>query len=636
MTKTADDKELRRSTRLLGSVLARVLKAQAAPKIAATVEQLQRGFTGLHRDGGAARRQSLLNIIEPLEAEVASDVVRAFSLYFSLLHIAEESTNLLKRRRQTERGGHYWPGSFHDTLLLLKQSGVTAEQLPALFEQLLYLPVMTAHPTEAKRRTVRNQLRNIFLTNERLDDPQVRGYYRQVALEKLHRQIQALWKTDEVRSRSMGVLDEIESGLFYFPLSLFQATTRLYRNFERALADVYGEAAARDIRIPSFLRYGSWIGGDRDGNPNVKPETTELALRMQTCTILQEYIRLLDELRGEITHSYGFCQPTEAFLASLAADREALGEAVTGLERHYLQEPYRHKLALMKYRMERTLAQAERRLAGQADARESHAYANAAVFMADLLLIRDSLYAHNDGEVAELGLRDLIRLAETFGFHLMQLDVRQESTRHSEAVAEILAALKFRADQADFCVDYRALDETQKLALLSQAIALPGGLDYDAAALSDTTRETLAVFRVMARMRREIGADCFSRYVISMTHAASHIMEVMLLAAQSGLAGRLGEGWYCHIGVSPLFETIDDLNHIESVLTTLLDLPVYRALLDASSERQEVMLGYSDSCKDGGILASTWGLYQAQRQVIAIAEARGIPCRLFHGRGGTV
>ncbi|MDI1276964.1 phosphoenolpyruvate carboxylase [Methylobacter sp.] len=671
MDNLSDDKELRRSTRLLGSMLARMLKTQAGPKVAATVEQLQQSFTGLHRDSGPARRQAMLNIIEPLEPEVVSEVVRAFSLYFSLVNIAEESYNQRQRSRQAEKGGHYWPGSFHDILLALKQSGVSAAQLPALFDELLYLPVMTAHPTEAKRRTVRNQLRNLFLTSEKLNDLRVRGYYRQIALEKLHSQIQALWKTDEVRTRSMGVLDEIESGLFYFPLSLFQATAQLYRNFACALADVYGEEEARHIRIPAFLRFGSWIGGDRDGNPNVKPETTVLALRLQQQTILREYIRRLDDLRGEITHSYGLCQPTGAFLSSLEADRAALGTAVTGFERHYGQEPYRHKLGLMKYRMERTLERVERCLSGEAEAIDTnppgadlhlpeggragqpclnHAYTDATAFMSDLLLIRDSLYAHNDGEIAEFGLQDLIRLVETFGFHLMQLDLRQESTRHSEAVAEILAALRpssrqvFSIESAALSVNYLALDETQRLAVLSAAIAVPGGLDFDSAALSEAARETLEVFRVMARMREEIGADCFSRYVISMTHAASHVMEVMLLAAQTcpelgrrgGLAGRNGEGWYCHIGVSPLFETIDDLNHIESVLTTLLDLPVYRQLLDASGERQEVMLGYSDSCKDGGILASAWGLYQAQRQVIAIAEARGIQCRLFHGRGGTV
>jgi phosphoenolpyruvate carboxylase len=246
----------------------------------------------------------------------------------------------------------------------------------------------------------------------------------------------------------------------------------------------------------------------------------------------------------------------------------------------------------------------------------------------DLRLIDASLRGHGDAAIADLELHDLIRLAETFGFHLMQLDVRQESGRHTEAVADILAAA--------LGVDYRPLDENQRLDLLSEAIGAPGGLMYDPAVLSPTTRETLETFDVMARMKREISPDCFGKYVISMTHNASHVMEVMLLAAQSGLVGRLGGHWHCHIGVSPLFETIDDLNRIEDVLTRLFDTPVYRELLRVSGDSQEIMLGYSDSCKDGGILASAWGLSQAQRKIIAIAEQRGLKCCLFHGRGGTV
>lgn len=645
----SDEAELRRGIRLLGSLLERVLKTQAGPGVAATVERLGRSYANLRRDGSQTRRRQLIEAIEQLEPDAIGQVVRAFNLLFSLVNIAEESFNLRQRRRQAERGDHHWPGSFHDTLLVLKQSGVTPEKLQVLLDTLLYLPVLTAHPTEAKRRTVKGALRNVFLTHERLDDPRARGYFRREVLERLQSQIQLLWKTDDIRARSMGVLDEIDAGLFYFPLSLFQATTRVYRNFERSLSDVYGAGAARQIRIPSFLRFGSWIGGDRDGNPNVKPEATAMALRLQALTILQEYVRRLDELRGQLSHSYGLCQPTAAFAASLETDRAALGEAVAALERPYLQEPYRHKLALMKYRMERALARVEQSLHGGPERSEDSAYTSAAAFMADLQLIRESLCAHGDGEIAALELQDLIRLVETFGFHLMQLDVRQESGRHTEAVAEIL--------MASLSLDYRALDEVRRLQILSEAIAVPGGLIYDSgkqscrailpdtlrvnanplpAHLSESTRETLEVFQVMARMRREIGPDCLGRYVISMTHAASHVMEVMLLAAQSGLAGRIDGHWHCHVGVSPLFETIDDLDRVESVLGTLLDLPVYRALLDASGERQEVMLGYSDSCKDGGILASAWGLYRAQRQIIAIADARGLPCRLFHGRGGTV
>nr|WP_087146478.1 phosphoenolpyruvate carboxylase [Crenothrix polyspora] len=623
-----NDTELSRSNRLLESVLTRVLKTQTQPEVTVSVEQLQKRFAGSVHDSLPNKRSHLLAIVENLKPESISGVVRVFNHYFSLLNIAEEAHYLGLRRRQAEQGGHYWPHSFHDTLLALKDSGVTPDKLQVLLDELLYLPVMTAHPTEAKRRTVKNALRNVFLTHEMLGDKRLKGYLRKDALERLQAQIQMLWKTDEVRGRKMTVADEIDAGLFYFPLSLFQATARVYRNFERSVSDVYGEAAALQVRIPSFLQYGSWIGGDRDGNPNVTSQTTIMALRLQAQTILQEYIRRLDTLHGQFSHSYGLCELSPVFVDSLAADRAKLGGLIAALEKPYLQEPYRHKLAIMKYRMERSLLQVQQHLRGEPELPDRYAYSDISGFLADLRLIDSSLRAHGDANIANLELHDLIRLAETFGFHLMQLDIRQESTRHSDAVADILAA--------SLGLHYSELDENQRLALLSEAVATPGGLIYDRATLSVATRETLDAFDVMANMRREIGVQCFGKYVISMTHSASHVMEVMLLAAQSGLVGRLGGRWYCHIGVSPLFETIDDLSRIDDVLTRLFDTLVYRELLRVSGDRQEIMLGYSDSCKDGGILASAWGLSQAQRKIIAIAEPRGIKCLLFHGRGGTV
>lgn len=622
-----DDKALRNEIRLLKQILAQVLKTEAGPKISGMIEQLQRQFSALQRDPSPAHRQQLIDSMRNLSVESQSEAIRAFSIYFSLLNIAEESTNLHQRRREAEKNKHFWRGSFHDTLLNLQQSGIGIGELQTLLDQMLYMPVMTAHPTEAKRRAVRGALRNIFLSHEQLDDPRVKGYFRQQVMERLHSQIQLLWKTDEVRARGMNVVDEIDAGLYYFPLSLFQATAQVYRNFQRALIDVYGAEAAA-IKVPAFIHFGSWIGGDRDGNPNVKPETTALALRLQTRTVLQEYIQRVNALRQQLSYSFGLCQPTEAFLHSLENDRELLGEAAIALERSCRQEPYRHKLSLMKYRLETALARVDQRIEQIYGPTDIHAYAGAPELLADLNLIRDSLISHGDRAVADLELLDLIRLVETFGFHLMQLDVRQESTRHSDAVAEIFSLA--------LDIDYHALDENQRLELLAEAIAAPGSLGYDSILLSDATRETLEVFQVMADMRREIGQECFSRYVISMTHAASHVMEVMLLAAQTGLAGRIGGRWYCQIGVSPLFETIEDLSHIDAVLRTLLAQPVYRELLQASGQRQEVMLGYSDSCKDGGILASAWGLYRAQQQVTAISDSEGIPCRLFHGRGGTI
>lgn len=624
-----DETRLRRGIRLLDGLLARVLKSEGGAEVAGTVELLRRGVGGLRRHRSP---RQWTDSIARLGPDALSAVIRAFSLYFSLANIAEESHYLSYRRRQAERGGHFWRGSFHDTLLGLQKAGFSGDELQTVLDRLLYLPVLTAHPTEIKRRTVKNALRNVFLTYETLDDPRVKGYFRQDILERLHTQIQLLWKTEEIRARKMDVRDEIEAGLSYFPLSLFQATARVYRNFERSLHDVYGTRSREGdvIPLPSFLRFGSWTGGDRDGNPNVRPESIALALRLQARSAVQEYLRRLDELRGQISHSYGLCRPTETFLAGLEADRDLLGEAACGIERVYLQEPYRHKLALMKYRMQRTLA----RLAfaeGEGGETDSAAYGDAQTFLMDLRAIDESLRSHGDGAMADLELCDLIRLAETFGFHLASLDVRQESQRHTEAVAEILRIVRG--------IDYLALDEGGRLQVLSEAMgaASDGGpCACDPETLSPASRDTLETFRVMARMRRELGPDCFGRYVISMTHAASHVLEVLFLAVQGGLAG-WRDGWaYCHIGVSPLFETIQDLARIEPVLCALLDSPVYRELLRAAGNEQEVMLGYSDSCKDGGILASAWNLYQAQKKIVALTEERHVACRLFHGRGGTV
>lgn len=620
-----DEKALNKRIRHLDALLADVLEQQADPEVTQTVRQLQQDFTKLNHQHKVDWMQSIFKMIDPLPPEKISGVVRAFNLYFSLVNIAEETYGLSLRRRQAESGGHYWQGSFHDTLLTFKESGIIPDQLQKLLDELLYLPVMTAHPTEAKRQSVKGALRNIFISHERLEDKAATGYFRQDALLRLRSQIQILWKIDEVRARSMGVQDEIEAGLSYFPLSLFQATTHVYRNFERAVHDVYG-TDAHEIAIPPFIKYGSWIGGDRDGNPNVTTETTLLALRLQVRTILQEYIARLDCLSGQLSHSYGLCQPTEEFLASLSTDRLNLGRSIYEMESNFWQEPYRHKLMLMKYRLEQSLSQIEHRLTIN-PAPGNWLYSSHA-FIKDLKLIHESLCSHGDQDIAGLELQDLIRLAETFGFHLLQLDMRQESSRHTDAVAEILSA--------SLSLDYQALDEEGRLIALSSAMTVPGGLIYERALLTPATQETLDLFQVIRLMRTELGAASFGRYVISMTHAASHVLEVMFLAAQCGLAGKMNDRWFCHLGISPLFETIHDLSRVEPVLTALLDNPVYLNLLHASGERQEIMLGYSDSCKDGGILASAWNLYRAQQQIIAITEKKGIPCRLFHGRGGTV
>lgn len=628
MAALSQEKELRSRERMLGLLLSRILKAELPRPVYDALSELRRGFVALREKEDPKRRQALMNLIERQPPEGLSQIIRAFNIYFSLLNIAEETVSLGKRRQAVRRGSHMWHGSFHDTLLGLREQGVKADQLQTLLDKLCYMPVITAHPSEAKRRTIKGALRNIFLSMESLDDPRVSGMYRDEAVERLSNQIRVLWKTDEVRAFKLQVRDEIRAGLSYFPQSLFQAVTLVYRNFHKSLRDVYGDEAADGIKVSSFLRFGSWIGGDRDGHPGVTAEVTALAWRMQAVTAYEEYLHRLEGLSDQLSLSIRLCRPSVEFMESLEEDCRQAELMFDKRPNPHPQEPYRRKLEIMRFRIRRNLMLVQRAMDGADVSFEEQGYASAQAFLHDLRLIRDSLIGHGDADLAHGELQDLVHLVETFGFHLLQLDIRQESTRHSETVAEML--------KAALGADYLALDEAGRLTMLADLIANPAALQVDVGSLSENTQETLRVFQLIAHMRRALGEQCFGRYVISMTHTASHIMEVMLLAAQAGLAGRVGGNWYCHIGISPLFETIGDLQHSDAVLDRLYNIPVYRSLLDAYGEGQEVMVGYSDSCKDGGILASSWNLYEAQKRIVALSDRHGIHCRLFHGRGGTL
>ena len=550
------------------------------------------------------------------------------------------------------RGLDFWNGSFHDTLRGFSKEGMSAEQLQELLGHLQYIPVFTAHPTEAKRRTVMDQQRRVYLLSSQLNRPELGDKERQEIEASIKMHILALWKTNEVRSVRPKVEDEIRQGLYYFRQSIFGAVPTVYRYLEKAVNTNFGRDLAQQVKVPSFLRFGSWIGGDRDGNPFVTPDTTENAVGMAAEMILDEYKQRIYALGRTLTHSISLCPNICIRQLALENDQRFI-DAVFGSENdeHFEDEPYRSKLRIMQYRLGLNLAYVRKLQTEHCGELPSEAYANADEFIADLYRIRDSLLENNDELLADADLKDLIRLAETFGFHLFQLDIRQESTRHTEAVAEIL-------DQIEPGLNYLDHSEEERIRLLAERIqrpsprlderiaaAKPGALQINnawgerlcASDLTPDTLQTLRVFEVMQRMRHNVSPDAFGAYVISMTHAASHVMEVLYLAHRSGLAGFDAKGQpYCNIKISPLFETIEDLEHIEQVLTLLLDNPVYRQLLAVSGNLQEVMLGYSDSCKDGGVLASVWNLYQAQLKVLELTQQRGVEFRLFHGRGGTV
>ncbi|TNG00020.1 MAG: phosphoenolpyruvate carboxylase, partial [Gammaproteobacteria bacterium] len=621
------DRQLRSRVRLFGDLLGNVLRSQENPRVLRSVQALRRGFVKLHNRKDAELLRRLRRHIKQLDPILLTHVVRAFSVFFSLINIAEEASQHRRRRQHVRSGKPLWPGSFDATLRELKAEGITLEQLQELFSHLTYRPVFTAHPTEAKRRTIMESMRRIFLSAEELNDPRLSREQRKNLADKIETQIQTLWKTDEVRTSKPRVEDEIRTGLYYFRESLFTAVPEIYRYIDKAIRRICDESESDAIVVPPVLKFGSWIGGDRDGNPYVLPETTERAVRMYSGEIIDEYIRRVQKLGKILTHSIQMCQPSQALIDDLEKqifDPNILLKNVPG---HFSEEPYRRKLAFMQQQLHLTRASIMQPLE-DSETPIKGGYEHQQQFLGDLYMIRDSLIGHGDKAAADAELTDLIRMAQTFGFNLVQLDIRQESTRHTQAVTEILSQCLNK--------DYMTLAEEERMSLLSQLIKSGECGKPDRDKLSVDTVQTLDVFAVMKKMQAEVSPEAFGDYVISMTHAASHVMEVMFLASLNGLGGQREGQCFCNISISPLFETIDDLSHIETVLDALLSNPVYAELLATQGNIQEVMLGYSDSCKDGGILASSWSLYNAQKKIVTIAERYGIRIRLFHGRGGTM
>jgi phosphoenolpyruvate carboxylase len=623
-----DDKRLRSRVKLFGNILGKILHDHAGDKVFNAVEALRKGHISLRKTDDIRKRQRLAALVESLDPDSLAHVVRSFSIYFSLVNIAEEAFQHKQRRREVSRNGPLWVGSFDTTMREFYQEGITADQVQCLLDHLAYIPVFTAHPTEAKRRTVLEALRRIFIISEELEATRLSRIQKDDIYTKLERHIRILYESNEVRISKLKVIDEVTNGLYYFRECLFSSIPATYRYLENAIKRTYGtDPTTPAINVPSFIRFGSWIGGDRDGNPFVKPETTATAVRLQSREALLEYYGRIRTLQKILTLASEFIEPSEAMLTSLARDEADMPEIFATKPEQYKTEPYRRKLVLMQQRIECNLAKLAHILDEAPLPENDYSYRNEEGLLSDLYLIRDSLISHDDEIIARGELQDLIRLVETFGFFLAHLDVRQESTIHTNTVSAVLQQLDG--------TDYSALSEEKRLAILARWMEQKPPR-VDSTDFADMSRETLKVFDVMAQIRKEISPKVFGNYVISMTHAASHVMEVMFLAWLSGLAGNRDGEWFCDIRISPLFETIDDLEHIEPVMNQLLDNTAYAALLKASGNTQEVMLGYSDSCKDGGILASAWNLYQAQQQITALARKHDVDLRLFHGRGGTI
>ena len=621
-----NDAQLRSSVKLLGKLLGNIIKSHAGDKVYMAVEKLRKGFINLRKDNNQIKHDQLIRYIGKLDPITLKNVIRSFSKYFALVNVAEEAYQHINRTDRLKSGFDSWEGSFDQTLRECKASEMDDTQLESLINSLRYIPVFTAHPTEAKRRSKLEAMRRIFNTILELQSYKGQSIKREELIDELQAEILILWRTDEVRLRKPTVLDEVENGLYYFRTSLFRAIPEVYRDLEKAIKRVYH---TDNVKVPSFIRFGSWIGGDRDGNPFVTPDITREAVYMHAETALHEYMRRAQKLSTLLTHSSGLTKPSDEFLSSSKDDDKYFQGAFEDTTQDFAKEPYRRKLKIIRYRLKERL-NAIKQLKNKDSINCPHAYNSEKELLSDLYLIKDSLISDNDNILNDFGLNDFIRLVETFGFYLVNLDIREESTNHSNAISEILK----NHDNTD----YDQLDESSRISSLENVIKSELTLDDIYPSLSDETKKVLDVFTVMKELRNEVSEHAFGNYVISMTHHASHVFEVLALAKLCGLISLKEGKLTASIQVTPLFETIDDLTRIEEILEDLFSNDTYTNLLGSyeNSKLQEVMLGYSDSCKDGGILSSSWSLYKAQQQVLDISKKYQIECRLFHGRGGTV
>lgn len=549
-------------------------------------------------------------------------VARAFTVLFQLINVAEQKEIVRVNRLRRDKGH---TESIEEAIATLKAQGRTADEVRALLCRLFICPTLTAHPTEARRRAVLDKLLQVALAMTENNEAQNLRFPLDTGWridERIHRALTELWQTDEMRAASLTVREEVRNALYFFERTILEVVPWLYEDLERALRQHYPEIED----VPPFFVYRSWVGGDRDGNPNVTAEETWLTLLDHRELVLTHHLQTISSLRRELTQSVKLAPISPELEASLERDLRDKPLSANRLRR-YAQEKYVLKLLVWETRLQRMLAEIEK-------AREGHAVERGPWtrehLLNDLGLISDSLCANKAESVAKAGsLPRLIRRVQVFGFHLATLDVRQHSDEHEKAVAEVLKL-------AGVCPNYAELDDTARTALLEGEILNPRPLIPRGLKVSETAQRSLDLFHTIRRAHRDLSKQAVEAYIISMTHGASDILEVILLAKECGLVrvqnGRV-EG---DLDVVPLFETIDDLRHCGDLMSSLYSSPVYRAYLAGRSQRQEVMLGYSDSSKDGGYLAANWSLYTAQRSLAkASADAR-IGLRLFHGRGGTV
>jgi len=601
--------------RLLGRILGEVIREQEGKAAFELVERVRQLSVAYRLKSDVQAGRALDRLLKNLTGDQTVSVIRAFSYFSHLANIAEDRHHV-RRRDHHEQQGHLQEGSIAMTFERLGQADVRANDVAKVLRNAFISPVLTAHPTEVQRKSILDAERAIA---ELLQARDTLTTERDTANNELlmRARVTQLWQTRMLRYTKLTVADEIENALSYYQSTFLRQIPRLYGDIEEALPG---------HELGTFFRMGNWIGGDRDGNPNVSAETLKMALRRQSETALRFYLTEVHELGAELSLSL--------FLNSISPEMQALADRSPDANAHREDEPYRRALIGVYARLAATLQELTGTEALRHAVAPQNPYASSEEFLADLNTVEASLQKHHGAALIGPRLRPLIRAVQVFGFHLATVDLRQSSDKHEAVVAELLKVAKLEDD-------YSALDETARRNLLVALLHDARPLRVHAAPYSEHTVDELAIFETAKVMLQKYGRESLRHYIISHTEDVSDLLEVLLLQKEVGLLrGTLDDGAVADLIVSPLFETIGDLRNAAPIMQAYYALPGIAAMIKRSGKEQDIMLGYSDSNKDGGFFTSNWELYRAEIALVelfaALRAQHGITLRLFHGRGGTV
>jgi phosphoenolpyruvate carboxylase len=613
-TALEEDAKLRSDIRLLGRILGDTVRDQEGAEVFELVERIRQTSIRFHRDDDWPARRELEVILDGMSISETVRIIRAFSYFSHLANIAEDQNNIRQMRTRGGDGGSPRSGMLASTLSHARAAGLSAADLRGFFANALISPVLTAHPTEVRRKSTIDREMEIAAVLDRRERVQLTREELEASDEQLRRAVLTLWQTNLLRRTKLTVLDEVANGLSFYDYTFLHEVPRLHCGLEDRLNESDGSARGE---LASFLKMGSWIGGDRDGNPFVTADVMRGTLRMQSSRVLRFYLEELHALGAELSLA--------AHLADVSEDLRALAARSPDTSPHRSGEPYRLAVSGIYARLTATALKLDvettRQPVGEADP-----YADASEFKADLDILDRSLIANHSGVIARGRLRLLRRAADCFGFHLASLDMRQNSAVYERTIAELL-------DAATPGTSYLGLNEDARIALLAGELRNARPLASAFVKYSEETLGELAVFRAAAAAHARFGIDVIPQCIISMSEGVSDLLEVALLLKEVGLVDPSGRS---AINIVPLFETIGDLQACASIMDRALSLPEYRRLVDSRGAVQEVMLGYSDSNKDGGFVTSGWELYKAEIDLVGVFERHGVRLRLFHGRGGSV